>query len=261
MKPARIIVLLIALAAGGLAVMLIQMSDKPAPAPAPAPVAQLDTVDVLVASTDIGLGQALSAQNLSWQTWPAAVTTGDFIKKTNRPNAIQDLSGARARSALSAGEPIREVKLVRAGKGFLSAMLPKNMRAVAVEISPENGAGGFILPGDHVDVILTRSPPGGKGEEGSTSETILSNVQVLAIDRNIDEKSGQNSVVGKIATLELTPNQAQTLVLARRLGTIALVLRSFDDVAATSDDDAANLDKRQSVNIVRFGVSSAVSVR
>jgi pilus assembly protein CpaB len=241
--------------------MLAQMGDKPAPTPAP--VAQLETVDVLIAGTDIRLGQALSGQNLAWETWPAAAT-GDFIKKTNRPNAIQDLSGARVRSALSAGEPIREAKLVKAGKGFLSAILPGNMRAAAVEISPENGAGGFILPGDHVDVILTRTPAGGAGgrsEEGATSDTILTNVQVLAIDLNIDEKAGQNSVLGKIATLELTPNQAQTLVLARRLGTIALVLRGFDDIAESSEEDASSLDRRQSVNIVRYGVSSTVTAR
>jgi pilus assembly protein CpaB len=258
MKPARILVLVVALASGGVAAWLAQ--DRSPPPPPPAPVVQLDTVDVLVASTDIGLGQTLSGQNLAWQTWPASVT-GDFIQKTNRPNAIQDLIGARVRSPVSAGEPIREAKLVRAGKGFLSAILPKNTRAVAVEISPENGAGGFILPGDHVDVILTRTPIGGKGEEGSTSETILTNVQVLAIDLNIDGKAGQNSAIGKIATLELTPTQAQTLVLARRLGTIALVLRSLDDVAGSSDDDAPDLDKRQTVNIVRYGVSSPVNVR
>jgi len=259
MKPARIIVLVVALASGGLAAWLAQ--DRSAPPPPPAePVAQLDTVDVLIASADVGLGQPLSAQNLAWQTWPAAVT-GELIKKTNSPTAIQDLTGARARSPLSAGEPIREAKLVRAGRGFLSALLPKNTRAVAVEISPENGAGGFILPGDHVDVILTRTPIGGKGEEGSTSETILTNVQVLAIDLNIDGKAGQNTAIGKIATLELTPTQAQTLVLARRLGTIALVLRSLDDVAGGSGDDAPDLDKKQPVNIVRFGASSQVNTR
>jgi pilus assembly protein CpaB len=109
--------------------------------------------------------------------------------------------------------------------------------------------------------ILTRTPAGGKGEEGSTSDTILTNVQVLAIDLNVDEKTGQNSVVGKIATLELTPSQAQTLVLARRLGTVALVLRGFDDIAGSSEEDATNLDRRQSVNIVRYGVSSTVSTR
>jgi pilus assembly protein CpaB len=236
-------------------------NNAPPPPPPPAPVAEVKTVDVLVASPDIGLGLALSGQNLSWQTWPDSLA-GDFIKKSKRPNAIQDLSGARARVALTAGEPVREGKLVRAGGGFLSAILPKDMRAAAVEISPENGAGGFILPGDRVDVILTRTPANsGRSEEGSTSDTILSNVQVLAIDKSIDDKSGQNNAFGKIATLELTASQAQTLVLARRLGTIALVLRSLADVAGGSPDDPAGLDRREAINIVRYGVNSTANVR
>jgi pilus assembly protein CpaB len=255
MKRARIIVLLIALGAGGLAVMLAKKTvTTPPPPPLPQPTAKIDIADVLVASKDIGVGQALSAQNIAWQTWPAAAAAG-FIKKANRPGAIQELSGARARTPFAAGEPIREARLVKAGSGFLAAMLPKGMRAVAMEISPEIGAGGFILPGDHVDVILTRVAAG-KGEENSDSETILRNVQVLAIDHDMEEKSGQKTAVGKIATLELASRQAETLMLARRLGTISLVLRGFDDSAGPPVEDAANLGKRDGVNIVRYGVST-----
>jgi pilus assembly protein CpaB len=253
MKRARIIVLLIALAAGGLAARLAQISDTPPPAP-PAPVAQIDTVDVLVAGADLPLGHTLSAQNLSWQTWPVAAA-GEFIKKANRPNAIAELSGSRVRTIFSAGEPIREARLAKPGSGFMSVLLPKGMRAVASELSPENGAGGFILPGDHVDVILTRAQ-GPKGDESYVSNTILWNVQVLAIDHTIEEKNGQSTAVGKIATLELSSPQAETLALARRLGTISLVLRGLDDAAPTGEDDAADLGKRESINIVRYGVST-----
>jgi pilus assembly protein CpaB len=259
MKAARIIVLGIAIAAGGAAAMLAGRSGQAPPPPPPPEAAKIETVDVLIAKANIGIGERLSSSNLEWQTWPA-VAAANLINKIGRPNAIEQLRDARARTAFSAGDPIREAKLVMAGSGFLSAILPKNMRAVAVEISPENGAGGFILPGDHVDVILTRSPSTGRSEEGSVSETILSNVQVLAIDLNLEEKSRQNTAVGKIATLELTPRQAQTLVLARRLGTIALVLRSLDDIAESSGQDASDLlYKREAVNIVRFGVSSIVA--
>ena len=195
---------------------------------------------------------------MRWQTWPEA-SAANLITKANRPNAIQQLIGARARVAMAADEPIREAKLVVAGNGFRSAILHKNMRAVAVDISPENGAGGFILPGDHVDVILTRSPATGRSEEGSSSEVILSNVVVLAIDLNLEEKNKQNTAIGKIATLELTPQQAQTLILARRLGTVALVLRSLEDSGEASGESATDLYKRDTINIVRFGVGSTVS--
>jgi pilus assembly protein CpaB len=260
MKAARIAVLGIAIAAGGLAALLAGRSDKaPEPPPPPPEAAKMDTVDVLVAKSDIAIGERLTPQNLQWQTWPAASVAG-LTTKANHPNAIEQFRGARARSALATGEPIREAKLIMAGSGFISAMLPKNMRAVAVEISPETSAGGFILPGDHVDVLLTRSPATGRGEEGSVTDTVLSNVPVLAIDRNIEEK-GQNNALGKIATLQLTPSQAQTLILARRLGTVALVLRSLDDYAEGSGEDAASLDRAKSISIVRHGISSSVLAR
>jgi pilus assembly protein CpaB len=258
MKAARIVVLGIAIAAGGVAAMLAGRSDQ-APPPPPPETAKFETADVLVAKVNIGMGERLSPQNMEWQTWPAAAAA-NLTNKKNRPNAMTELIGARARSAFSAGEPIREAKLITAGSGFLSAMLPKNMRAVAIEISPETGAGGFILPGDHVDVILTRSPATGRGEEGSSSETVLSNVQVLAIDLNIEDKNRQNTVLGKIATLEVTPDQAQTLILARRLGTIALVLRSVDDFAEASGENN-HLNRGEAINIVRFGVTSTVLAR
>jgi pilus assembly protein CpaB len=258
MKKARIAVLLIAVAAGGVAAKLA-MRPTPAPAPAPAPVAQIEVMDVLIASSDIGLGQTLSPQNIAWQSWPASSQAATLIKKTNRPNAIKELSGTRARVAFSAGEPILDSKLVRAGSGFLAAILPKGMRAVATPISPENGAGGFILPGDHVDVLLTRASGSARAQDSSTAETILWNVQVLAIDHDIAEKGSQNVATGKIATLALTPRQAETIVLAHHLGTISLALRSIDDFGATPNDDAANLGSHEEINVVRYGVSGTTA--
>src|SRR6202012_2219726 len=129
--------------------------------------------------------------------------------------------------------PIREVKLVKAnGSGFMAAVLPGGMRAVSTEISPETGAGGFILPNDRVDVTLTRheKKPDRTGSTGVVaSEIVLSNIRVLAIDQAPREKDGQNSVVGKTATLELRPGQAQVLARSRQTGTISLALRSLVD--------------------------------
>ena len=134
------------------------------------------------------------------------------------------------------------------------------MRAVSTEISPETGAGGFILPNDHVDVILSRRDKEAEkaaGVEVHTSETILSNVRVLAIDQTVEEKNGQRVVVGKTATLELAPRQAETLALSRQLGTLSLALRSlvdFDGPPRTTADD----DERAAggINMVRFGVTT-----
>ena len=151
---------------------------------------------------------------------------------------INQLAGSIARSPFFAGEPIREAKLIKAkGSGYMAAILPSGMRAISTDITPETGAAGFILPNDHVDVILSRRDREAEkaaGVEVHTSETILSNVRVLAIDQTVEEKSGQRVVVGKTATLELSPRQAETLVLSRTMGQLSLALRSLVDASATS---------------------------
>ena len=200
----------------------------------PEPTVQLPTVDVLVAKSDIGLGQSVGPDDVQWQTWPAATASNNFIRRTERPDASAQIAGSIARSPFIAGEPIREPKLVKAnGSGFMAAVLPGGMRAVSTEISPETGAGGFILPNDRVDVILSRREKSGD-HDMVTSEIILGNIRVLAIDQAPREKDGQNSVVGKTATLELKPGQAEVLARARQTGTISLALRSLVDANAPS---------------------------
>jgi pilus assembly protein CpaB len=262
MKAARIVVLTVAIAAGGVAALLAGRSEKP-PEVKPDAV-KAETVEVLVARADLPMGQTLTPGDMQWQAWPASASSGDFIRKNTRPQAIENLSGMIVRVPFIAGEPIREAKLVNAkGSGFMAAILPTGMRAVSTQISPETGAGGFILPNDHVDVILTRRDQNADktgGGETKTSETVLSNIRVLAIDQNVEEKGGQKVVVGKTATLELTPGQAETLVLSQQSGTLSLALRSITDDSAknTPVDDSG---RRNSVNVIRFGVSTTTTPR
>ncbi len=265
MKAARIVVLSVALAAGGIAALLAGRSEKPAPVAQKA-APKVDTVDVLVAKSDIGTGQAVSPSDLNWQPWPVSASTGNFIRRSERPDAIEKLSGEIARVPFVAGEPIREAKLVNAkGSGFMAAILPSGMRAVSTQIAPETSAGGFILPNDHVDVILTRRDHEAEKQQGGevqTSETILSNVRVLAIDQNIQEKDGQKVVVGKTATLELSPREAETLVLAQRMGTLSLTLRSITDAQSDTQKTDEKDDRRSgSVNMIRFGISTTAMPR
>jgi pilus assembly protein CpaB len=262
MKPARIIVLVIALLAGGIAAFLAGRSE---PSPPPPPVAQLETTDVLIAASDIPLGNKVAAPDLRWQTWPTAAAGPNFIRKSDRPDAINQFVGSIARAPFSAGEPIREAKLVKAnGSGYMAAILPSGMRAISVEISPETGAGGFILPNDHVDVILTRRDRMAErnaGVEVHTSDIILSNVRVLAIDQTVEEKNGQRVVVGKTATLELGPRQAETLALSRQLGTLSLALRSLVDFNAKDKPEPEDSGRKGGVNVVRFGVSTTTTTK
>jgi pilus assembly protein CpaB len=262
MNTARIVVLTIAVGAGGVAAYLASGSDnKPAPVE---PVAQMQTVDVLVAKSDIGLGQAVKPEDMQWQTWPAATASNSFIRRNERPNATTQIAGSIARAPFIAGEPIREPKLVKAeGSGFMAAILPTGMRAVSTEISPETGAGGFILPNDRVDVILSKREKNGdhaSAAEAINSEIILANIRVLAIDQAPKEKDGQNTVVGKTVTLELKPEQAEMLARARQSGTLSLALRSIADVNVVASDDQAPR-RGDSINVVRYGVPTSTTAQ
>lgn len=260
MNTARIVVLVIALGAGGVAAYLASGYQN-APAPV-VPVAEtLPTVEILIAKNDVQLGQALKPDDLQWQTWPAATASSAFIRRDNRPEAQSQIAGSIARVPLMQGEPIREQKLVRAeGSGFMAAILPSGMRAVSTEISAETGAGGFILPNDRVDIVLTRrlkNPDGANGDNDLiVSEVILSNIRVLAIDQAPKEKDGQNAVLGKTVTLELRPDQVATLSAARQGGTLQLALRSIVDANATEGTIEKEAKRSDGVNVIRYGVQA-----
>jgi len=253
MKPARIIVLVIALAAGGIAAILAGGGGK---TPEPVKVVPVEMADVLVAKAAINVGQTISPAELQWHPWPVTAVVPTYIRKSAMPDAMQKLTGAIVRYAFVAGEPINEAKLIKAdGSGFMAALLPSGKRAISTEISAETGAGGFILPNDRVDVILTRRQKDTKGDHVE-SEIILKNIRVLAIDQMIGEKNGQKVVIGKTATFELTPGEAEMLARSRQLGTLSLALRSLTD--ANSNDETTESNRR-GINVLRYGVSTTTS--
>ena len=181
----RAIVLVVALLAGGLAAYLA-LATRSAPtvvqvqAPPPLP-----TQDVLVAAEDLKQGETLTDKNLRWQAWPDNSLNESFFLKSKSPDQIKTLTGSLVRTPFVSGEPIRDAKLAHPGSGFLSAILPAGKRAVAVRVSADTTAGGFILPNDSVDVIQTTGQKGQNGENNASdnvSRTILTNVLVLAIE-------------------------------------------------------------------------------
>ena len=261
MKAARLVVLGIAIAAGGVAALLAGRSPGPE-APPPAPVLAVDTVDVLIAKTDLTRGQVIEPSQIGWQAWPTAAANANFVRRTGRPDALNQFSGAIVRVPLAAGQPIYDPMVVFAkGSGFMAAILPKGMRAVAMVISPDTDAGGFILPEDHVDVVLTRhdrAQEQANGIEALVSTTILENVRVLAVDQTVEEKGAQKVVLGKTVTLEVTEGQAEKLALAHLQGTLSLTLRSLiDSKPATPEEGDHKIGT--TINMVKYGVGGSAT--
>jgi pilus assembly protein CpaB len=232
----RIVILIAALAAGGIAAwMAVALRGQPgAVTTAEPPPAQVQ--DVLVASAELGLGQTLTKDNMRWQSWPESALNPTYISRSARPDALESLAGRIVRNRMPANEPIRNENLVPLNASFLATRLPPGERAVAVPISAQNTAGGFILPNDRVDVILTSATD---DKSDPISRAILRNVLVLAIDQTVDEQSNDgkeekaqakaSAVVGKTATLELNSSQVEILTSGERSGALSLALRSAAD--------------------------------
>ena len=164
-----------------------------------------------------------------------------------------DLVDAVVRSPILQGQPITNNLVVHAdAAGFMAAMLSPGMRAVSIIVSAESGAGGFVLPNDRIDVIQTR-----KVGQGAVSRTILSDVRVLAVDQTFAQEKDTKTVVGKTATVEVTPEQAVTLTGAQGGGQLSLALRPLandEALAGSARRKRSRGDYDGPVAIIRYGM-------
>ncbi len=262
MKPARLAVLGIAVIAAGGAALLVSRARQPVIVQEAAPVKVAPTARVLVASGDLGIGQTVKENDVDWLAWPKEGINAQFIQDNGGPNAKADVIGSIVRTPFVQGEPIRADKLIKGGNsGFMSAILPAGKRAVAIAIdrTGSSTAGGFILPNDHVDVIRTYRDEEAShtaGADVQVSETIISNVRVLAIGQNIQEKNGEKVITGENATLELDPRQAELVVLASKVqgGNLSLALRSMVDSGPS--DTVPTPDRDTGTTVIRYGVAT-----
>ena len=250
---------------------------------------------VLVAKRDLAVGQTIAATDMGWQSWPAdglnpayvtdgaaaktvSATQGQFGKaagalSTAASDAVNNPAegkgalflGAIVRQQITANEPLIAAKVVRAGaSGVMAVTLDSGLRAVALPLTAENAAGGFILPGDHVDVLLTRQVDSSAAATAATTthgfvtSTVMRNVRVLAIDQNMAAQKTA-SAVGATATVEATPKQAEYLVLAKASGTLTLALRSYADAAGGAEVGAVNHDTTgATIRVFRNSAPTAV---
>lgn len=249
LKPSRLALILVAVIAGGVAAYLA-LSREPAPAPvvtAPVEAVVAPTAKILVAKSNVAVGQRLTPDMVEWQDWPQAAMRPDYVSNAADPEAAKELTGRMVRATFYAGEPIRQEKLAASNGGLLSSILDKGMRGVSVNITAESASGGFVLPDDRVDVVLTRSTDQGMQE----LQTILRNVRVLAINANLGAPDGSAQTAdgsGKgfsdqaIATLELNEAQSEVIIKASTMGKLSLTLRS------TADAPSAEATAEQATN-------------
>lgn len=231
---------------------------QPAETPVQAPV----TAQVLVANRELPTGRVLGPEDLRWQAWPADAVSENFYTEGEDVDAIETLTGSASRLVIVEGEPITSNKIVDLnGTGVLAALLRPGMRAISIPISEITGAGGFILPGDFVDILLTRQitiedldEESGEVErtaQVNQTDTIMKTVRVLAIDQQLNETQNAASV-GNSATLELSPEQAELITLTRQLaqqdrGFLTLSLRSFKEMIDEYGDD---IDKVKPITVL-----------
>lgn len=249
LKPSRLALILVAVVAGGVAAYLA-INREPIPAPAvsaPVEAVVAPMTQILVAKSNLTVGQRLTPDMVEWQDWPDAAMRPDYVSGAADPEAVKELSGRMVRATFYAGEPIRQEKLAAGNGGLLSSILDKGMRGVSVNITAESASGGFVLPDDRVDVVLTRSTDQGMQE----LQTILRNVRVLAINANLGapdgsaqtaDGSGKGFTDQAIATLELNDTQSEVIIKASTMGKLSLTLRSTADApsAEAATEQATN---------------------
>ena len=228
----RIVILTVALLAGVGAAWLVygELSDGSAAGPTATAPKEIPTAQVLVAKTQVGRGEQLGPANLEWQDWPEAVVGEGVIRRESNPDAIETYTSWTSRTAFLRGEPIRVERLVDGTGGLMSVLLTPGKRAVAIPISAETGAGGFVMPDDRVDLVHTViEDADGDGSDEPVSRTIIRNVRVLAVDQMSEISEDGTAKVASTATLELTPQQVEALSNARNSGRLSLALRSVAD--------------------------------
>ena len=287
MGAVRIAIVVVAgIAAIALAFLVQGMMSPKAPPPAPVVVAAAPKpmAQVLVAKTDLPIGRRITASDLTWQPWPVDALNANFItdgaapapevkgaekvvKKASKAateivmgeGPIQAFEGALVKEPLLANEPVTARKVVRAGQtGYMAVVLQPGMRAIAIPVTAETGAGGFILPGDRVDVLQARAAEG--GGKGFTTELLMSNLRVLAIDQTTNPNEDAKTVVGAVATLEVPAQDSEVLARGKAQGEMILALRSYADIGGPAGRGGGSRSEK-TVHILRAGNSTEVAVR
>lgn len=236
MRPIVIVLILVALVLAGGAAFLVNMLLQREPEQVA--VEETTETEVMVAVRDLAAGELLADGDLAWRAWPDTGVQADYITRSG-DDGFGDVPGSAVRSAIRAGEPVTATRIFkRTDAGFLSGVLSPGMRAVAITVDESSSSGGFVLPGDRVDVVMTQKftefdPQTEQTSDRHVVQTVLEDVRVIAVDQTLNDVE-ETAVKASTVTLEVTPAQAETVALAEQMGRLTLALRSLsrgDDVA------------------------------
>ncbi len=245
MSIRRMLFLLVALLASGSTIVVGRMwlqSQKPVQVVAEAPPAAT-TPMVLVAKGNVPAGSFLRPENLKWEHWPENGIAPSYVLDSKRK--LEDYIGAVVRVGINDGEPITDARVMEPGdRGFLAAVLQPGDRAITVNVTPSSGLAGLVFPGDRIDLVASFKVEFEGKQDGGThparyaSETVESDLKVLAVDQRVDDQNKEIGVA-KTVTLEVTPKQAEIIAIVAELGKFSLSLRSMpqEDDQQPSDKD------------------------
>jgi pilus assembly protein CpaB len=256
-----ILALVAVLIAGGAALgvrSLIAGSQTPTVVAAPAPVEPEKMV--LVAVKPLPTGHIIAIENLRWVAWPEDGVDPQFHVKGVVTE--QSLAGKVIKVPVAQGAPLLLNQVVGPGeRGFLAAVLGKDMRAVTVAVTNTTGVGGFVFPGDRVDLVLTHEVPNGANLPLRGAETILTNVRVLAVNEKTDD-TGQVGAIPAVqsVTLEVPPPFVEEIAVMQRLGAISLSLRPITD-SALADVAVKALTKGNSKDPIAAAATAAIAAK
>jgi pilus assembly protein CpaB len=287
MRAVQVVILAVAAVAAIALALVAQrlLAPKSGAAPVVAEAAKTKPMArVLVAKKDLPVGWRITPSDLAWQDWPVEALNASFVTDGGAPapapvgadkvvktageaagdlvksqGPMQAFDGTMVKEAVMAGEPITSRKVVRAGEGgYMAVVLQPGMRAMSIPINADTAAGGFILPGDRVDVLQAHAAD--NGGKGFVTETLMQNIRVLAIDQNTSPAKDSKTVVGAVATLEVPAADVEVLARGKAQGEMVLSLRSYADTGGPSGRGGSQ-GASQTVRIVRAGAVTEVAVR
>ena len=227
MRPIVIVLVVVALAIAGLTAYLANSYLASNKTTQVVEVPSMATEKVLVAARPVNVGQVLVEDDLRYEDWPKQLVNPRFVVRgQGADDPKQRVLGATVKMPLLAGEPFLSEAVYRQDQGGgMAVLLGPGMRAISFSIGPTNAVSGFVTPNDRVDIVLSQTL---KEQAGSiVTEVVLSDVRIVAVDQNTGHQGG--AIVGKTVTVEVTPRDAERLIIAQQMGALSLVLRALHD--------------------------------